>query len=114
MVGEEALSKVGAEVWNAQNVAGFLLDDLGLVFPEDIEDFAGTADDVFMVGMATVEARVVYQDAVPEDAQRIAVVGHGRVLDRSLRRQGICIRAVAEPLIGDNAAGFGGQAIRSD
>ena len=60
------LAEVVPQFLDAENLAGFLLDGVGPVLPDQFEDFADPANDV--VGVVGV----IDEDAVPVDLERVA------------------------------------------
>ncbi|OPZ49300.1 MAG: hypothetical protein BWY92_01445 [Firmicutes bacterium ADurb.BinA052] len=116
MVLEESrrLAEVITQVGDTEDVAGLLFDLVGFVLPEQVEDLAHAADDVVPVRPVAVETGVVHQDAVPGNTERILGIRDGRILDRALGRQGVCVRPGAEPFLADDAVLFRGQAVRTD
>jgi hypothetical protein len=84
MVVEEAarFAEVIAQSLHSQQFAGLPLDHLGPPAPEELEHVPHPADDVVRV------VRVVDQDAVPGDAERVLLVRDGGLEYAGFRRQG--------------------------
>ena len=62
-------AKILTQISDTKDFAGFLLDGLGTIPPEEVQHLPHPADDLVLVGLSSLRAGVVNEDPVPRDAE---------------------------------------------